>query len=105
MRVLALAAAGMLLTPGCRTPAPQSDFTGIKRGDVNFVDVRRREGDQPGSFWTAIANESAYPVECRRMCVFELFRRYAHSGMTLAQLAVEIRSPEWLKDADLWKET
>ena len=53
---------------------------------------------EPASFWAAIANDSDYSVECRRTCIFELFRRHIRAGMTLGEVADRLNKPNWLRD-------
>ncbi len=61
----------------------------------------RRLVGAPASTWARVANDPAYPLVHRRLCVFELMRRHVQSGMTAAQVAVLLGRPTWLADADL----
>jgi hypothetical protein len=61
----------------------------------------RRLVGVPASIWTGVANDPAYPLVHRRLCVFELMRRHVQSGMTAAQVAALLGRPAWLADADL----
>lgn len=53
---------------------------------------------EPASFWATIANDPHYPVESRRTCIFELFRRHVRAGMTLGEVAERLGQPNWLPD-------
>jgi hypothetical protein len=53
---------------------------------------------EPASFWVKIANDSSYSIECRRTCVFELFRRHVRAGMSLSEVAERLEQANWLPD-------
>jgi hypothetical protein len=60
---------------------------------------------EPASFWTTLANEDKYTVECRRVCIFQLFCRHVRVGMPLPAVAQELGHPGWLRDEDIHRLT
>lgn len=56
--------------------------------------------EEPG-FWSAIANDGRYNPDHRRRAVYELISRHLKRGMTLAELAVLLDNPTWLRDEDV----
>jgi hypothetical protein len=61
-------------------------------------------GEQP-AFWTRIANDSTYDERHRALCIYELFKRHVHAGMTLGELADMLHTsgkPIWLTEEGTW---
>lgn len=56
---------------------------------------------EPSSFWTKIANDDSYPIEQRRICIIQLFRRHIRSGLSLGEVADRIYRPDWLPASTL----
>lgn len=56
---------------------------------------------EPAAFWAKVANDVSYPLERRRKCAFQLFRRHIHKGMPLAEIARELDHPNWLPDENI----
>jgi hypothetical protein len=55
-----------------------------------------RSADVPSTFWADIANGENYRRDHRRWAVFELFRRYVRTGMTLGELGQVLGGARWL---------
>jgi hypothetical protein len=55
----------------------------------------------PAQTWKRVADDPAYSLLHRRLCVFELVRRHVQAGMTAARIAVLLDRPAWLRDADV----
>jgi hypothetical protein len=60
---------------------------------------------EPPSFWSDIANDAEYSSDHQRICIFQLFSRHVHAGMTLLQLAAVLNKPRWLKRENIMKIT
>jgi hypothetical protein len=57
--------------------------------------------DVPSEIWAKIANDPAYRVAHRRLCIFELFRRHVRAGMKASELARLLHGALWLDDRDV----
>jgi hypothetical protein len=56
---------------------------------------------EPAKFWIDIANDSAYPLQRRRLTVFKLFERHIPPGIKLSRLRELLSGTKWVQDSDV----
>ncbi len=56
---------------------------------------------EPAKVWTDIANDSKYPLERRRQCIFKLFERHISPRIKLSALGEILAGAKWLQDGDI----
>ncbi len=75
-----------------------------RHSDMKAVEMalqHLRRVSEPSSFWTTIANDDSYPIEQRRGCVMQLFRRHIRAGLSLGEAGERLYRPDWLSASSL----
>jgi hypothetical protein len=71
--------------------------------EIEFLKAVSKLGyvDEPASFWSEIANDSRFKIECRRIAVLQLFSRHVRTPTPLAEIAKLLNHPGWIRNEDI----